>query len=217
MKWSYPVFILFAFLLPSVFLIFWTKNFKKENQGDNILILKLFAVGFCSVPVAALVEILTLWLCNLMPAPFVNPMRAFLGVAYVEELVKFGAIIFVLRNRVFQRTKDGMLCGIAVAMGFALMENILYAVGSHSLFRITLLRSFTSFPLHLLSGAVLGLFWLISKRKGKGGGFLGLFIATVLHGTYNLILMGTGEIFVIPFLIGSWCVFAFFYWKKINP
>jgi protease PrsW len=51
-----------------------------------------------------------------------------LGVAVVEEFAKAIAIIWLLRKAAFRFKMDGILFGAAAAMGFAALENALYAL-----------------------------------------------------------------------------------------
>src|SRR5207253_3206466 len=51
-----------------------------------------------------------------------------LGVAVIEELAKIVGILWLLRSSTLRFRMDGIIYGAAAAMGFAALENSLYAL-----------------------------------------------------------------------------------------
>ena len=95
---------------------------------------KLFIVGIIVPLPAILVEMIIIPLSELVPAPLTMPSKALLGIALVEELAKFTAIVLVAHRRQdFGRMMNGVAYGVCLALGFALTENILYMIGAKSI------------------------------------------------------------------------------------
>ncbi len=160
--------------------------FIHRKQSRN-LVLKLFIVGLILPIAAAVIELIIIPLCRLFPSPFIIPATAFLGIAFVEEFVKFGGIALLLkRYRGSIRVFDGALFGMAVASGFALVENIIYVIGSESALNVALLRNFTALPLHILTGSFLGIACARPSLCNAGEVFFA--VAVVTHGAYNWVL-----------------------------
>jgi RsiW-degrading membrane proteinase PrsW (M82 family) len=95
--------------------------------------------------------------------------RAFEAVVMaggVEELAKW--LIFVLliyRWQELDEPMDGIVYGVALALGFATVENVLCVVRDG--LAIGLLRAVFAVPAHALFGAVMG-FWLGRAKLGLG-------------------------------------------------
>ncbi len=134
----------------------------------------------------------------------------FLGVAFVEELAKFLMVFFLLRrNLVFDEPIDAIIYSIVIALGFAFVENIIYLVSVFNQFPGDLsqvvyfvsLRFIGANFLHTLTSGLVGYFWAIGivRRKNPQKLLIGLFLATLIHGLFNLSVV----IFGIPFYVLS--------------
>lgn len=177
------------------------------------MILKIFAYGLVATIPASLVEMgafftITKGSGNLSNWDFNSPLMfllyGFLGVALVEEVIKYMIVRGkVLRHPEFDEPVDVMLYMIVVALGFAALENIFYllpASGQQPIFLETVFTSFFRFIgatfLHSLCSATFGYFLAISFCRAKGKTriiALGLGLATVLHGLFNLFIIKLGE------------------------
>ncbi len=150
---------------------------------------KLFIVGIIVPLPAILLEMITIPLSGLVPESLAIPSRAFLGIALVEELAKFAAIILVAHRRQdFGRMTDGAAYGICLALGFALTENILYVIGAELIRQTAILRILTATPLHVLTGGLMGFFWARNRLYGKRGLTVSVLLAITFHGLYNQLL-----------------------------
>ena len=119
--------------------------------------------------------------------------RAFLGIALPEEAVKAAVIVWAgRRRRDFGCLMDGAVYGVSAAMGFALLENILYLAGAGEPTGAALQRGFTAVPLHALTGGFMGL--AVGRVRIECGGSLsGAFLSAVLlHGAYDWFLIDPG-------------------------
>ncbi|HEY2744028.1 MAG TPA: PrsW family glutamic-type intramembrane protease [Polyangia bacterium] len=112
---------------------------------------------------------------------------AFVLAAACEELPKWIAFLFVYRWNEFDEPLDGVVYGVALALGFATVENVL------CVFRDGLgtgmMRAIFAVPAHALFGAVMGFYF---GRAKFGGGkklvLVALAAAIALHGAYDFIL-----------------------------
>ena len=123
----------------------------------------------------------------------------FLWAAFIEELVKFLAVRFmVLNNPAFDEPIDAMEYMIAAGVGFAAIENILVLFqtipsGFGDTLNIWLLRFVGATLLHAVSSALVGYFLALSwfyKRHSVKLIILGLVVATGFHFAFNIILLG---------------------------
>ena len=116
--------------------------------------------------------------------------RAFDAVvlaAVCEELPKWIAFLFIYRWNEFDEPLDGVVYGVALALGFATVENIL-CVARDGL-GTGLLRALFAVPAHALFGAVMGFYF--GRAKFGGGRALiavALLAAVAFHGAYDFIL-----------------------------
>ena len=120
---------------------------------------------------------------------------AFFVVATTEEVMKY----LVLRwynypHKEFDEPYDGIMYGVAVSLGFAAIENVMYVVSADDgAFSTALLRMFTAVPGHAMFGVIMGYFVGRAKfLEGKGHPFFermkGLFAAIFIHGLYDFLL-----------------------------
>ena len=118
---------------------------------------------------------------------------SFIVVALTEELVKYLALMAYPYSRpFFNEPMDGIVYAVMIAMGFATLENVLYA-GQFG-FQTTLLRAFTAVPAHACFAIIMGYFIgsskfsfsLASKRQLIG---LGLAVPVAVHGVYDFFIL----------------------------
>jgi RsiW-degrading membrane proteinase PrsW (M82 family) len=145
--------------------------------------------------------------------------------APAEELAKF--LGFVLGARILRsisQPRDGLAQGAATGLGFALVENILYALsGGPGLF---FLRLLTSLPGHVIYGAVWGGYYGYEVCLGKGRvlrpwvPLLALVPAFFSHALYNtLILLSAPDPWplVVDGLTWAFGVFLFVHLRSDTP
>lgn len=118
-------------------------------------------------------------------------VSAFLLVALTEEVVKYLAlIVYPYRSSFFNEPLDGIVYAIFIGMGFATLENILYAYRYDM--ATTLVRALTAVPAHATFAAIMG--YYIGKAKFDSAlraGYLwkGLVVAVLLHGLYDFFVL----------------------------
>jgi RsiW-degrading membrane proteinase PrsW (M82 family) len=123
-------------------------------------------------------------------------LDAFVLTALGEELWKLLAFLPLLKHRELDEPLDGAIYGAAVALGFAGVENALYATWLDDL-GIVVQRAFTATLLHAGCTAMVGYAlagWKLDlhrpRRWGKFAGHGALLAAAVLlHGAYDWFLL----------------------------
>ncbi len=134
------------------------------------------------------------------------------GLAAIEEIMKFAAAHFAIsRNPEFTEPVDAMIYMIVAALGFATLDNI-GAISTISpqaalipaVLETVSLRFVGATLLHTLTSGIVGYYWALGIVNGKIKRYLasGLVIATVLHATFNYLILTYGAaVYSVIFLI----------------
>ncbi len=211
---NYYFLITLAFLPSIIWLMFYLR--KDSHPESNPMILKIFLWGmFAAVP-AVFIQLGFFEIIPDLPFPsfFLSLFNMFIGVALVEELLKY----LVVRIKVFPSSEldeplDVMLYMIIAALGFAALENILKFLSPDIFylgFKETLIFAgfifLSSTFLHALASGILGYFLALSFFEPKKKWYFlaaGFLAATIWHGFYNFAIMRTVQDlnFVIPVII----------------
>ena len=198
--------VLVCFII--AFLIYKQDKVEKEPIGE---ILKAFIMGIIAVFIVLFIN--NVLGINNMSSNFDRSniyqifMISFVCIALVEELCKYICTwIFVNRNPNFDYLFDGIVYFALVGLGFALVENILYAT-TNSLNTIVF-RLFTSIPAHTIFGISSGYYYALYRRskfkKEKKATLLlvlSIMVPIILHGIYDFLALTYGELFVYLFIL----------------
>lgn len=188
-------------ILPSfIWLLYFLR--KDVHPEPNRLIIKVFFWGMLAVFPAYFIEVflgensLSRMLAQEYPVLF-SFLHAFIVIALVEEYIKYRVVRDkILRNPEFNEPVDAMLYMIIAALGFAAMENIFAILPEERAFsscvvcaaaQTSSLRFITAIFLHALASALVG--FSLAFRKQKWMLPLGISLAVLLHGAYNLIII----------------------------
>ena len=210
---TYPIYIIFGVLPSIVWLFFYLR--KDTHPESNRMILKIFFYGMIIAFPAILLETGLLQEIRRFDLPplIISVLSVFVGVAMVEELLKYFVVKEkVLNNAEFDEPIDTVLYMIIAALGFAAAENILifFSLGPAFLLgetiSLTIFRFLGATFLHVLASGILGYFLAMSICRTKHRGrllLLGLTVAVLLHGLYNfsIIEIGGKASFFIPLII----------------
>ncbi|MDB4969372.1 MAG: prsW [Myxococcales bacterium] len=128
--------------------------------------------------------------------------RAFDAVvlaAICEELPKWIAFLFIYRWNEFDEPLDGVVYGVALALGFATVENILCVVRDG--LGIGVMRAIFAVPAHALFGAAMGFYvgraklgdgqWQgidVKRRERRDRLAAALVVPILFHGAYDFVL-----------------------------
>ena len=126
---------------------------------------------------------------------------SFLAIGLIEEISKWLVTVFFLKkNKQVDTLFDYILYAIYIALGFALIENVLYTITGGML--VALVRAFLTVPAHAFYAIAVGYYLGKAKHyKQKSAFFFSLFIPVLLHGTFDsLILVGNLTSYILFFL-----------------
>lgn len=135
-------------------------------------------------------------------------VRAFFIVGLLEEFFKwFILFYFVYQHAHFDEPYDGIVYGVAVSLGFATAENILYLFVNgveHALGRALLPVSS-----HALFGVIMGYYLGKGKFSLENRNrclFFSLLFPFFFHGVYDYILLSIENwiIIIVPFMFFLW-------------
>ncbi len=191
-------------------LIWWLD--KNRETGRNII--GFFFLGMViTIPAYAFQELSYKIGLDVSEQIWMTFLFAFGVIALTEELMKFVAMRYYLFPKpFFDERMDGIVYGGMLAMGFATLENILYATDLG--LETAILRMFTSVPAHGVFGVLMG--YYIGKAKfEKTNRMRNLTLAFVvpflLHGLFDFcilqlnydLLMGASLLVLLGGLIAS--------------
>ncbi|MDO7905097.1 glutamic-type intramembrane protease PrsW [Paenibacillus sp. JX-17] len=171
------------------------------------MVVKVFLLGFLVVlPVMILQRGLTLWLGD-------HPLISSVGIsAGVEEFFKWFVLYHIIYNHTeFDEPYDGILYSVAISLGFATVENIMYAFAGHASFGYMLMRALLPVSGHAMFGVMMG--YYLGRAKFSQGRKTRYFIIVSLvfpmfwHGIYDLILNTMTHYwvwFAVPLMAGLW-------------
>ncbi len=199
----FPILLIFFGFLPSlVWLNFYLH--KDRHPEPTYLITRTFLMGILLAPLAIAAQ----WLFayglghyELVAQPS-NSATFYLWAAFIEETVKFIAVmVLILHHPEFDEPVDAMVYMITAGLGFAAIENILVLVqsvpqGIDIAIQLWILRFLGATLLHSVASALTGYFlalsWFYRHHSYKLIG-LGLFLATLVHVAFNIILVDFGN------------------------
>ncbi len=155
-----------------------------------------------------------------------------LGLAFIEEFMKFSAAYFAVgKSPELDEPIDAMIYMIVAALGFATLENIgaitnvaaAAAQGTliSSVFEAVSLRFVGATLLHSLTSAIVGYHWAlgIAHKKVPQYIFSGFVIATILHATFNYLILNNADVgySVLFLLVIGFFVLNDFERLKVKP
>lgn len=185
-------------IIPGLIIIIYIYGKDKVEKEPLGLILKLIVFGsLCCFVAGYMEQIVSMYVPSFPEGSVANAMtEAFLVAGCCEELVKFLALrVGSWRNPSFNYRFDGIVYGVSVAVGFAVLENLMYV--SMYGFPTAVVRAFTAVPLHAFCGAVMGILYSysrkasIDRRSGVSMAYtiLAWLVPMIIHGIYDTFAM----------------------------
>lgn len=190
MSFVHLLYALIAGILPSViWFVFWNREDADQPEPRGLLTMCFFG-GVVAVIGAIFGEQYAASHTNTEFAKYVS-------WASIEEVLKFLAVgIVALRSRFYDEPIDAMIYCIAVALGFAALENTLFIMGpfSHGDVGAGLatgsMRFIGATLVHVVSAALVGFSLAVSFYKPMYvkilSAIVGLGAAITLHASFNL-------------------------------
>ena len=185
--------LLFLALIPGILIIIYIFRKDKVEHEPWPLIIKLLIFGAISCIPAIFSE---QFMGTLVPET-IDPVtfaiyEAFLVAALCEEVCKFLLLsLGSWRNKNFDYRFDGIVYGVSVAVGFALLENVMYVMEGG--IYVAVMRGLLAVPLHAFCGVFMGVFYGAAKRYSIEGNrgksvraiLLSLIVPMIIHGIYD--------------------------------
>lgn len=206
---QYILYIPLALLPSAIWLLFYLR--KDKRPEPKRMILQIFIWGMLIAFPAVLIENLAIDALESLSLPQLhhNVVLYFLIVAVAEEMLKF----FVVYSRVYKRTTqmdepiDAMIYMIIAALGFAAIENIflltpIFQDNFAAALNVTVTRFIGATFLHALASAIIGYYLALSLFTPQKRFLLlihGFTLAILLHGFYNIFVVGVEDNFLFVF------------------
>ena len=190
--------LLLTFLPPVLWLLFYLREDK--HPEPKLLLILTFMGGMASALLAILVEFAVLGKQGLLPGRInleENAFIFFLAIGLIEEYLKYVPVKFlIIRRRDFDEPVDAMIYMMTAALGFAALENSLFAfpIFKENILaglEVTANRFLGANLLHALSSGIVGFFlaraWFHPHRHHFIA--LGIILATLLHAIFNYFIL----------------------------
>ncbi|MFP4431183.1 MAG: PrsW family glutamic-type intramembrane protease [Spirochaetaceae bacterium] len=200
---------------------------RKRKPGSWAVIVFCFLGGLLSIPLTDVLMLLNPFTFLWFAAPALDTLYYnILIVGLTEEIAKFA--VFALCVRAFRQIhepQDGVLQAAAVALGFAMVENVLYA-NWYGLWVLPS-RLILATPGHLLyaaiwgSGAAYVMFFSkgLSRREAYIVILFALGLMALTHGLYNSFYdFNLGDLSILLDVITAFgALFLLHYWHEHSP
>jgi protease PrsW len=198
--------ILTAAIAPGIALMTYLYLKDRYDAEPIHMVIRMFLIGvLVVVPIVVIQRGLTLWWGE-EPLAF-----AFVISAGVEEGLKWFVLYHVIYNHtVFDEPYDGIVYAAAISLGFATLENVLYAFLQPATFGSLLVRAMLPVSGHALFGVVMGYYLGKAKfAKSRSRHFLMLSLALPVfwHGLYDYIILVARTYWlwlIIPLMLLLW-------------
>ena len=195
---------------PSISLLtyFYLKDSKRPEPLR--LILKVFICGGLVVfPLLVIQQLLS---------PLNNGIfiESFLLSGLLEEFIKWFLMFYLIYHHVeFDEFFDGIVYAVAIAAGFATVENLFYIflTKGSDLFAIIWSRALLPVSGHILFGVTMGYYFAKTKENPKRIYLLlSLFLPTLFHGLFNLLSSYATELSMLMVI----AYMSFLWWFSIT-
>lgn len=182
--------VLAASLIPTIILACFILYTDKKNKEPIKNIIICLLSGILTTALASYLEGIA--------AKFItNEVLLTYIWALIEELSKIAIFfMFIFDNKYYDEIYDSIVYITLIALSFAGVENIMYAFSESTVSNsigLALMRDFTTIPLHVICGVIIAYYLSLgnfSKDKNKKvkNFFLAVVIASLVHGTFNLLM-----------------------------
>ena len=208
--------LLFLALLPVILILIYIYKKDKVEKEPWGLIIKLLVFGAISCIPASFMESFVDHMGPQFPEGSLGyaVTMAFLSAALCEEICKFGFLwLGSWRHPEFGYRFDGIVYGVATALGFAALENVLYVFQFG--FETAIIRAVMAVPLHAFCGLFMGIFYGAAKKASIDGKsslkyfVLALIVPMMIHGIYDTLAFmadPTASIILFAFVIAMYIV-----------
>ncbi len=193
----FTIIIISVAFVPSLYYLVVARNWERYGKEPYRRLLMCFAYGaVAAIIISVILELLILGNLHRVDRIYQLGDENFLGAVIVapivEESVKAFGLVLVLAYVL--KEEDGMIYGIAIGLGFAATENLLYelsalSVGLDTYLLTAILRTITSTILHATATGVsgLGVGRAVVRKKALVFALPFLMVAITMHAVFNFI------------------------------
>ncbi|MNZ76510.1 Protease PrsW [compost metagenome] len=196
-----------AAVAPGIALLTYFYLKDKYDAEPLHMVIKVFCLGFLIVlPVMIVQRGLSMWLGD------GSLVTAFAISAGVEEALKWFVLFHMIYNHTeFDEPYDGILYAAAISLGFASVENVIFALASHASISTMLIRALLPVSGHAMFGVMMG--YYLGRAKFSTGWksrkFLiySLVLPMFWHGVYDWVLENVTQYwlwYIVPLMAFLW-------------
>lgn len=196
-----------AAVAPGIALLTYFYLKDKYDAEPLHIVIKVFLLGFLIVlPVMIIQRGLSMWLGD---GPLVS---AFIISAGVEEALKWFVLFHMIYNHTeFDEPYDGILYAAAISLGFATVENVIFALASNASMGTLLIRALLPVSGHAMFGVMMG--YYLGRAKFSRGWtnrkflIMSLTLPLFWHGVYDWVLENTTQYwlwYIVPVMAFLW-------------
>jgi len=202
-------FLITLAVLPGIAIIIYIYNLDKREKEPIGLLMKLTGLGALTVISAMLLEMLGSHILPIFFTPntmLYNAVECFFVVAMAEEAGKYFVLKkFAWNDKNFDYMFDGIVYGVCVGLGFAIVENICYVLENGV--SNAIMRAVTAVPGHATFGIYMGLYLSYAKyyqfqgseSKSKRNLRKSFVVPVLLHGFYDFCLFVGSTMWILIF------------------
>ncbi len=191
--------VLLITILPSILMLSLILYSDRKSREPIPMILICILSGAFTICFSIIIDklIITLNLVDASMFPTQNSYSVYriMVLAGVEEYAKLLILhLFLYKNKSYDDIYDGFVYSSIIALSFSLIETVMYVFKEQTFSEMTslaILRNFTSIPLHIVCGIVMGYFVSLqkfsrTKKRKLLNLLLSLFVPTLIHTVYNV-------------------------------
>lgn len=197
-------------MIPSIFLLIYIYQKDKIEKEPLPLLIILFLMGMAccllSIFIAKVFQtyfpflILSYHDLKLWQIIF----KILVTIGFIEEALKWLVTYFITwRNKNFKHVYDPIVYCVTTSLGFATLENIIYALNFKALGILPIfLRGILSVPNHAVFGIFMGYYLGLAKKENrKRYKLLSLLVPLYFHFIYDMLLVSKNPFTFLFFII----------------
>jgi len=204
---------------------FWLKEDSRSPEPRRLIALA-FIAGMVTVVIVIPMQ-------KFVAGYLVTQTATFAAWSTIEEFTKYAiAWLVVLHRRENDEPVDAVIYMVAVALGFAGLENALFLLSplaGETVMQTVMtgnLRFIGATLLHVFSSAVVGIFLAFSFYRSRvvkeWYAAVGVILASILHILFNFLILNTADEHLLRAFAGVWLgvilvLFALEFVKRIKP
>ncbi len=188
--------------------------FKDDDKEPSKILFRLFIGGFLAAILTVLLSMILETVCPYLQLDNSSNsvirlfLHTFIMVGLVEECSKWIFLyLFSYKSKEFDQLYDMIVYSVFVALGFALIENILYV--NNGGISTAIIRFFLAIPAHVSMSIFMGYYLSLAKlsklhnknKKSKKYIILSIFIPSIFHGIYDYCILSNSLILLFIFLL----------------